>query len=65
MQFDSKSLLFVFYFAKQIETNTNVYVIFPIWNFLKISLAVNITESIILATVNVPPTTAQIEVKNV
>jgi len=32
---------------------------------LKISLAVNITESIILATVNVPPTTAQIEVKNV
>jgi len=34
-------------------------------NFLNISLAVNISESSILATVNDPPTTAQIDVMNV
>ncbi len=41
------------------------YVILPIWNFLNNSLAVNISESIILATVNDPPTTAHIDVINV
>jgi hypothetical protein len=41
------------------------YVILPISNFLNNSLAVNIIESIILATVNEPPTTAHTDVINV
>lgn len=41
------------------------YVNLFISNFLKTSLAVNINESSILATVNEPPTTAQIDVINV
>jgi hypothetical protein len=41
-----------------------VYVILPSSNFLNNSLAVNISESRILATVNAPPTTAHIDVIN-
>lgn len=37
----------------------------PISNFLNISLAVNTNESKMLATVNEPPTTAQMDVINV
>ncbi len=41
------------------------YVVLPSSNFLNNSLAVNISESIMLATVNDPPTTAHIDVINV
>ncbi len=50
------------------KTNKSIedfYVILPISNFLNNSLAVNISESIILATVNDPPTIAHIDVINV
>lgn len=38
----------------------NPHDIFPIWIFFQASEAVNIQESMIPATVNVPPTMAQI-----
>lgn len=39
--------------------------IFPIWIFFQASEAVNIQESMIPATVNVPPTMAQIYRKQI
>jgi len=51
-------------FVVDLNKLNEVYVILPSSNFLNNSLAVNIRESRILATVNAPPTTAHIDVIN-